>query len=44
LLSVSPQLWQSEFKGIATYLAEFGERVPAALKTELVEALNRVSS
>jgi len=44
LLSVSPQLWRTELTGIATYLAEFGERVPTALKTELVEALNRVSS
>jgi phosphoenolpyruvate carboxykinase (GTP) len=44
LLSVNPQLWQTELTGIATYLAEFGERVPPALKTELVEALSRVSS
>jgi phosphoenolpyruvate carboxykinase (GTP) len=44
LLAVDPALWRTEFEGMATYLSEFGKRVPHALKTELVEALNRVAA
>jgi phosphoenolpyruvate carboxykinase (GTP) len=44
LLAVSPKLWQEEFAGIAKYLDEFVERVPAALRTELQAALERVHS
>jgi phosphoenolpyruvate carboxykinase (GTP) len=44
LLTVSPALWQDEFAGIDKYFGEFGERVPAALKTELKDALQRVHS
>jgi phosphoenolpyruvate carboxykinase (GTP) len=44
LLDVNPMLWREEFAGIGKYLAEFGERVPASLKTELEEALKRVHS
>jgi GTP-dependent phosphoenolpyruvate carboxykinase len=44
LLTVNPTLWQEEFEGIAKYLAEFGERVPQALKMELKRALDRVHS
>jgi phosphoenolpyruvate carboxykinase (GTP) len=44
LLAVSPPLWHAEFEGIGTYLAEFGERVPEALRTELKAALSRVSA
>jgi phosphoenolpyruvate carboxykinase (GTP) len=44
LLTVNPQLWQEEFAGIDEYLAQFGERVPPALKAELKGALDRVHS
>jgi phosphoenolpyruvate carboxykinase (GTP) len=44
LLAVDPKLWQEEFAGIDKYLAEFGERVPAALRSELRGALERVHS
>jgi phosphoenolpyruvate carboxykinase (GTP) len=44
LLAVDPKLWQEEFAGIEKYLGEFGERVPAALRTELKDALERVHS
>jgi phosphoenolpyruvate carboxykinase (GTP) len=44
LLAVNPQLWAEEFAGITAYLAEFGERVPQALKAELQGALKRVHS
>jgi phosphoenolpyruvate carboxykinase (GTP) len=44
LLAVDPKLWQEEFAGIDAYLKEFGERVPAALRTELHGALERVHS
>jgi phosphoenolpyruvate carboxykinase (GTP) len=42
LLTVSPALWQDEFAGIDKYFGEFGERVPASLKAELADALQRV--
>jgi phosphoenolpyruvate carboxykinase (GTP) len=44
LLAVNPALWQAELAGIGEYLAEYGERVPRALKNELAEALERVSA
>ncbi|HEY2679590.1 MAG TPA: phosphoenolpyruvate carboxykinase (GTP) [Steroidobacteraceae bacterium] len=44
LLAVNPKLWQEEFDGISKYLAEFGERVPQALKMELKRGLDRVHS
>jgi phosphoenolpyruvate carboxykinase (GTP) len=44
LLAVSPTAWAEEFAGIDRYLSEFGERVPATLKTELKSALERVHS
>ena len=44
LLTVNPRLWQEEFTGIDKYLAEFGDRVPQSLKTELKSALDRVHS
>jgi phosphoenolpyruvate carboxykinase (GTP) len=44
LLAVNPRLWQEEFAGIDKYLAEFGDRVPAALRAELQGALERVHS
>jgi phosphoenolpyruvate carboxykinase (GTP) len=44
LLAVNPTLWQEEFAGIDKYFAEFGERIPQSLKTELNEALKRVHS
>jgi phosphoenolpyruvate carboxykinase (GTP) len=43
LLAVNPELWQAEFEGIHEYLAGFGDRVPAALRTELDDALARVA-
>ncbi len=39
---MSPALWQDEFAGIDKYFGEFGERVPAALKAELEDALQQV--
>ena len=42
LLAVSPGPWRSEFEAIGNYFAEFGERVPQALKKELTEAMARV--
>jgi phosphoenolpyruvate carboxykinase (GTP) len=42
LLNVDPALWRSEFQGINDYLAEFGDRVPVALRAELADALQRV--
>jgi phosphoenolpyruvate carboxykinase (GTP) len=42
LLAVNPSLWQAELAAIGEYLAEYGARVPQALKTELAEALDRV--
>jgi phosphoenolpyruvate carboxykinase (GTP) len=44
LLAVDPKLWQEEFAGIGQYLEEFGERVPAALRSELSAALERAHS
>jgi phosphoenolpyruvate carboxykinase (GTP) len=44
LLDVNPTEWQTEFAGIASYLGEFGARVPEALHTELAHALKRVHS
>jgi phosphoenolpyruvate carboxykinase (GTP) len=44
LLAVNPALWAEEFAGITAYLAEFGDRVPQSLKTELKGALERVHS
>jgi phosphoenolpyruvate carboxykinase (GTP) len=44
LLAVNPTLWRAEFESIGKYLVEFGDRVPAALKTELAGALARVHS
>ncbi len=44
LLAVSPQLWRAEFEGIGDYLAEFGERLPAALANELKGAIARVAA
>ncbi len=44
LLTVSPELWQREFEGIAQYFAEFGERMPAVLQAELTAALARVEA
>jgi phosphoenolpyruvate carboxykinase (GTP) len=42
LLAVNPQLWQAELASIGTYLAEYGDRVPQALKKELADAQRRV--
>ncbi|MDP8984176.1 MAG: phosphoenolpyruvate carboxykinase (GTP) [Pseudomonadota bacterium] len=44
LLSVDPALWRAEFEGMASYLGEFGKRVPPALATELAAALERLST
>jgi phosphoenolpyruvate carboxykinase (GTP) len=44
LLAVDPKLWQEEFAGIGKYIGEFGDRVPAALKSELEGAMQRVHS
>jgi phosphoenolpyruvate carboxykinase (GTP) len=44
LLAVSPAEWRTEFEGIAAYLAEFGERVPAALKDELDLAIGKLAA
>jgi GTP-dependent phosphoenolpyruvate carboxykinase len=41
---VDPKLWREEFKGIAQYFAQFGDRVPAPLKAELKSALERVDA
>jgi phosphoenolpyruvate carboxykinase (GTP) len=44
LLAVSPSSWRTEFEGVGAYLAEFGDRVPRALKSELENALAKVSA
>ena len=44
LLAVNLPLWKEEFIGIDKYLAEFGDRVPHALKSELNSALERIHS
>ena len=43
LLKVDSALWRAEFEGIATYLDEFGARVPAAMRQELNGSLDRVT-
>jgi phosphoenolpyruvate carboxykinase (GTP) len=35
LLSVDSQLWRGELQEIRTYLEQFGERLPAAMRVEL---------
>jgi phosphoenolpyruvate carboxykinase (GTP) len=42
LLAVDPELWRTEFEGLAAYLGEFGARVPEALTRELEDSLARV--
>jgi phosphoenolpyruvate carboxykinase (GTP) len=44
LLAVSPPLWRTELEGIRGYLAEFGDRVPQALKSELENSLAKVAA
>jgi phosphoenolpyruvate carboxykinase (GTP) len=44
LLAVDPAMWREEFAGIASYMAEFGGRLPATLKAELEAAQRRVSA
>jgi phosphoenolpyruvate carboxykinase (GTP) len=44
LLAVSPASWRSEFEGLSKYFAEFGDRLPAALKAELAAARTRVET
>jgi phosphoenolpyruvate carboxykinase (GTP) len=43
LLSVDPDLWRTELTEIGTYLNEYGERIPQALRQELNQALERLS-
>ena len=43
LLAVDPELWREEFQGMASYLSEFGTRVPQALEDELARATERVT-
>jgi phosphoenolpyruvate carboxykinase (GTP) len=43
LLSVDADLWRTEFNDIGSYLNEYGERIPLALRQELSTALERVS-
>jgi phosphoenolpyruvate carboxykinase (GTP) len=42
LLAVDSTSWRAEFKGIADYFGEFGNRIPPALATELNDSLTRV--
>jgi len=44
LLSVDAAAWQTEFRGIADYMDEFGTRVPKALEAELAAAMARVAA
>ena len=44
LLTVDSSEWKTEFEGMATYLGDFGNRVPPALERELADALRRVSA
>jgi phosphoenolpyruvate carboxykinase (GTP) len=44
LLAVDPASWRAEFKGIADYFDEFGNRIPPALATELNDSLARVTA
>jgi len=43
LLAVSGPLWRAELEAIRTYLAEFGDRVPAALHAEIEDVLARTA-
>ncbi|MFI4890658.1 MAG: phosphoenolpyruvate carboxykinase (GTP) [Steroidobacterales bacterium] len=43
LLHVDPREWHAELADIGKYLAEFGERLPQAMKLELAAAMERVS-
>lgn len=42
LTSVDPALWQQEMTEIGKYLAEFGDRVPAQLTSELSQTVRRL--
>jgi phosphoenolpyruvate carboxykinase (GTP) len=42
LLAVNPELWRKEFAAVGAYLAEFGSRLPAALRAEQAAALARL--
>jgi phosphoenolpyruvate carboxykinase (GTP) len=44
LLAVNPALWSEELAGVSTYMDEFGERLPRALKAELVQAQRRIQA
>jgi phosphoenolpyruvate carboxykinase (GTP) len=44
LLAVDPALWRAELGAVGEYLAEYGDRVPQALKDELADAFKRVSA
>ncbi|HUX72881.1 MAG TPA: phosphoenolpyruvate carboxykinase (GTP) [Steroidobacteraceae bacterium] len=44
LLRVDPALWHAEFTAIGAYFDEFRERLPAALRGELTQALRRVAA
>jgi len=44
LLRVDAAAWQTEFRGIADYMDEFGARVPKALEAELAAAMARVAA
>jgi len=44
LLRVDPVLWRTEFTAIGAYFDEFRERLPAALRGELTQALRRVAA
>jgi phosphoenolpyruvate carboxykinase (GTP) len=43
LLSVSAAEWRAELEAVGNYLAEFGDRLPQALRAELAQAIARVS-
>jgi phosphoenolpyruvate carboxykinase (GTP) len=44
LLAVSPSEWRQELEEISRYLAEYGERVPQALRAELDRARTRLAT
>jgi phosphoenolpyruvate carboxykinase (GTP) len=44
LLAVNPALWSEELAGVSTYMDEFGERLPRALKAELVQSQRRIQA
>jgi phosphoenolpyruvate carboxykinase (GTP) len=44
LLAVSAPSWRTEFEGVGAFLAEFGDRVPQALQSELEHALANVAA